>query len=394
MRNKNFFLLFLVLAFSIKGITQPTYFIDDEFPGGNINIEKITEDTAYLLPDYRDTEGYWFYWNFRVKRAENKTITFCFNANNTYATYSPAISKNNGKDWEWMPGTRGQGRCFTYSFGAHDTIVQFSMSFPYTQENLYDFLGQHQGDMIRVDTLCQTRRGRMVEQIIIKKPGLVPTHKVLITARHHACESTASFVVEGIMEAIIADEQLDWLRGNVAFMVIPFVDKDGVERGDQGKNRSPRDHNRDYAGHSIYNTTATIRQEIPGWAGDKLKMSLDIHSPWIKGDYNEYIYLVGSRNKKNEAEQERFSMLIEKNNAGELKYSHDNFLFYGQAWNKAKSFSKGRSFKDWSTEELNIPLSTSMEVPYSQVSGTILTTGNARAFGHDVAKAIHDYLKF
>jgi hypothetical protein len=86
-------------------------------------------------------------------------------------------------------------------------------------------------------------------------------------------------------------------------------------------------------------------------------------------------------------------MLIEKNNTGELKYYHDNFLPYGEAWNKAKSFSKGKSFKVWGIEDLNVQLSTSMEVPYSNVSGTALTPENARAFGHDLARAIQEYLK-
>ncbi len=275
----------------------------------------------------------------------------------------------------------------------YDTNVQFAMAFPYTQKDFYAFLDKNQSQLIQLDTFCKTRRGRNVEQVLIKKPGIDNKYKVFITARHHACETSASYVLEGIMEAILEDKDMQWFRNNVACMVIPFVDKDGVERGDQGKNRSPRDHNRDYSGQSIYKTTQTIREEIPGWAEDKLRVCLDIHSPYIKGNYNEYIYLVGSRDKENEAEQKKFSRLIEKNITGELQYYHDNFLPYGEAWNKAKSFSKGRNFKNWGIEELGPPLSTSMEVPYANVSGTALTLENARAFGHDLAKAIQAYLR-
>ena len=42
--------------------------------------------------------------------------------------------------------------------------------------------------------------------------------------------------------------------------LVPFVDKDGVEEGDQGKNRAPRDHNRDYAGASMYPETGALRE--------------------------------------------------------------------------------------------------------------------------------------
>ena len=43
-----------------------------------------------------------------------------------------------------------------------------------------------------------------------------------------------------------------WFRRNVEVLAIPFMDKDGVEEGDQGKNRKPRDHNRDYIGQSVH----------------------------------------------------------------------------------------------------------------------------------------------
>jgi murein tripeptide amidase MpaA len=32
-------------------------------------------------------------------------------------------------------------------------------------------------------------------------------------------------------------------RERFRFLAVPFMDKDGVEDGDQGKNRRPRDHN-------------------------------------------------------------------------------------------------------------------------------------------------------
>jgi hypothetical protein len=64
----------------------------------------------------------------------------------------------------------------------------------------------------------------------------------------------ASYSLEGLMEGILAGDDVGrWLAGHVEFLVVPFVDKDGVEEGDQGKNRRPHDHNRDYGpGVSIY----------------------------------------------------------------------------------------------------------------------------------------------
>jgi hypothetical protein len=61
-----------------------------------------------------------------------------------------------------------------------------------------------------------------------------------------------------------------WFRENVEVVIVPFMDKDGVEEGDQGKNRKPHDHNRDYIGESIH--PYRISDNIPfgtGWNTDQ-----------------------------------------------------------------------------------------------------------------------------
>lgn len=61
------------------------------------------------------------------------------------------------------------------------------------------------------------------------------------------------------------------------------MDKDGVEDGDQGKNRLPHDHNRDYTGESIYASVRASRDFVPHWSVGRLKFALDMHCPYILG---------------------------------------------------------------------------------------------------------------
>ncbi len=63
---------------------------------------------------------------------------------------------------------------------------------------------------------------------------------VILTARHHACESTGNYVLEGMLEELLRHPLPD-----TTVFCVPFVDYDGVIRGDQGKSREPHDHNRD-----------------------------------------------------------------------------------------------------------------------------------------------------
>ena len=43
--------------------------IDGNFPAGNILVDRIEGDDAFIRQDLRDTDGWWFYWHFRVRQA-------------------------------------------------------------------------------------------------------------------------------------------------------------------------------------------------------------------------------------------------------------------------------------------------------------------------------------
>ena len=222
-------------------------------------------------------------------------------------------------------------------------------------------------------------------------------HRALLTCRHHACESIASYVLEGLMETVLtAEAQGDaagiWLRDNVEFLVVPFVDKDGVEDGDQGKLRYPRDHNRDYDGDSVHATTGALRALVPAWSEDRLKIALDLHCPWIRGEHNEVIYFVGGPDERNWAQLQRFSTLLEDVRTELLPYHRSDNLPFGQGWNTAENTSQGRSFSGWAGDLPGILLATTLETPYANVYDQTVTPDAARALGRGLAHAFHRYL--
>ena len=120
------------------------------------------------------------------------------------------------------------------------------------------FLAEHEQNLhLVVRELCRTRGGRSIERIHLGKLDGLPEHSVLLTCRHHSCESVASYVLEGMMAAVLADtDDGAWFRKNAKVLAVPFMDKDGVEEGDQGKNRKPRDHGRDY--ESIHDISSAV----------------------------------------------------------------------------------------------------------------------------------------
>lgn len=96
-----------------------------------------------------------------------------------------------------------------------------------------------------MNTLTKTRKGASSPLLVIA--GGKDAKNILLTARHHACEAIASYALEGFLEEALSDTPMGRaFREKYALHVVPFVDLDGVEAGDQGKGRKPHDHNRDY----------------------------------------------------------------------------------------------------------------------------------------------------
>ena len=304
--------------------------IDCDFPGGNIIAERIDGDDVFIRQDLRDTDRDWFYWYFRVRGAAGRTVRFHFTGSNVIGTRGPGMSEDGGMTWRWLGNDAVDGQSFVYAFANDADDVRFSFGMPYVQANLDRFLASYvDSDYLVAETLCETRKGRDVEMLYVGRLDGGADLRVLIAARHHCCEMMQSYVLEGMMAAILGEGDLGrWFQGRVECLVIPFVDKDGVEDGDQGKNRKPRDHNRDYVRESVHIETAVIRERVPDWSADKLKVAIDLHCPWIRMNRNEKIYLVGSESEAYWQEQMRFSHILEAERTGGLPFcAADNLPF-------------------------------------------------------------------
>ncbi len=361
--------------------------IGRSFPSGNIIVEGIDTGEVRIRQDLRDTEGDWFWWCFEVSGAGSRQVRFRFTGSDVIGTRGPAVSVDGGLNWRWLGGGVVEGKSFVHRFDPSVRATRFAFAMPYTEAELRRFLRGRKG--ISVEPLCTTKKGRTAERLLF---GAVSDDavKVLLTARHHCCECMASYALEGLIESALED---CWLIRNVSFAVIPFVDKDGVEDGDQGKNRRPRDHNRDYDGESVHATVRAIRAWVPEWSQGRLAFALDMHCPWIRGEHNEDIYFPGSEDQRNWAEILKFAGLLEKVNLGPLPYSTANNIPFGTAWNTAANYTQGMSFARWAAGLPGTRAAGTIEIPYANGGSVDVTATSARALGHSLAAALRGYLR-
>jgi hypothetical protein len=76
--------------------------VDADFPGGNIIVQRVESNTVFVAPEQRDTSGWWFYWNFRLRAPAEQPVTIAFTEKNPIGVRGPAMSLDKGVTWQWL----------------------------------------------------------------------------------------------------------------------------------------------------------------------------------------------------------------------------------------------------------------------------------------------------
>ena len=349
--------------------------IHSDFTGGNISVLDVTGDVVILDNQLRDTQEDWFYWAFCVENAQGRTLTFRMQQNRV-GYFGPAVS-HDLISWHWADSADGDS--FTYTFGENEDKVYFAHDMLYHPAHFEAFAAQHG---LTIAELCKGHKGkgRSVPCVTI---GSGSRH-VLLTARHHACESTGNYVLEGVLSYLIAHPLPD-----TTVFCVPFVDYDGVIDGDQGKSRAPYDHNRDYGAdvNSIYPECAAIRAyaEAHGCV-----YGFDFHSPWHLGNENDRVFVVQKNPPKLPA-LNRFGELFEEEcraHPEALQYRHADDYPPDTGWNVGKT--QCGALMTYRPENL---LAFTLETAYFGTEGNKVSAERMRAMGQCFARALHAFAK-
>ncbi|WP_147918436.1 M14 family zinc carboxypeptidase [Ruania zhangjianzhongii] len=380
--------------------------VDTDIPGGNALTEILGDGQIAVRPDLRDTIGNWFYWYFRVRGAAGRrlTVQVAGEPRTPVAGRGPTVSVDAGRSWRWLGAAEVHDGEFAFTVPQDCDDVRFSLGMPYTAANLDAFLARCAGraGVVRHE-LTRSEQGRRVEMLQFGRIDGGAEARVLLTCRHHACEMMASHVLEGAMERILAadDPASRWLFEHVEFVVVPFVDTDGVEAGDQGKNRAPHDHGRDYGpAEGRYASVRAIRDLLREPQVRPFDVVLDLHCPNIVGRTSERIYFVGSPDADNWAAVQLLAEELEQAAVGPLPYRRANDLPFGTAWNVAGNFVTRderavpqQSIGWFLDDEPAAGMHAILEFPYANAEGAEVNATTSRAFGADLAQAIERYLR-
>ncbi|MBM4080853.1 MAG: hypothetical protein FJ278_14205, partial [Planctomycetes bacterium] len=132
---------------------------------------------------------------------------------------------------------------FTFQVPCESDEVHVYYCHPYGPAELDSFLRCIEpSGCVRVTKLVDSEGGRPCKLVTLSdgRPG---KRQVWTVARSHSGEVSGSFTMEGMVQGILADKDAP---SKADFHFVPFVDTDGVWQGWYGKDRVPRDFNRDY----------------------------------------------------------------------------------------------------------------------------------------------------
>ncbi len=379
--------------------------IRSDYPGGNILVESIKGSKVKLKQDIRDSMSRWFYWNFCVEDAQGMEIEFEFTDGEVIGNHGPCVSFD-GINRKWVGEECVYTRkTFRYRFPPNISKAFFSFSLPYQLKDLESFYDRYKGHkMLSRDILTISEKGRPVPLLHLGRCSTSGNKHIILTCRHHACESTPSYMLEGLLSYFLnksvilqpvredlrqVEEKRISLLDSYTIHTIPFVDLDGVEEGDQGKGRLPHDHNRDYIEKPIYKATAAIME-----LGLKLQpvIAIDLHAPWKWGGKHDHPYFTKLMPPvRNEIE--KFGVILTK-----VTHRNSNNIIFEPLYSSLANSNSTTSGSATGTFEeffrgLGANVSATLEFPYSGTADTCLTQENCRHFGANFAEVLEKYLK-
>jgi len=376
-------LIIAATALSAADHPQPAVKISTTFPGGNVLVERNEGDSVQIAPDPRG-DSPWFYWYFEATATKPGRVNFVLPEkvvgfkNGAIGFQGPAISHDLGRTWSWMGTDNINENAFFYDFKKADDKVCFAVTIPYLQPDLEKFLKENsKNEHLKQSVLTKSRHGRDVELLQIGQPG-PQRQAVLVTCRHHACETIASHVLEGFLFEAISDSPaaIEFRKKYVLFAV-PFVDKDGVEEGDQGKNRKPHDHNRDYAEKSIYPEVQAIKELDQA---QKFQFALDFHCPMLVMADHQVMYFVGAK------EHPRYNFDNVTEFAGWIKKGLPKTAPVGPlVWLRAEDDASPKNSRYFGFKE-GVIMSATLEIPFAP-KGKLTDPQSCRTYGQVMLRA-------
>ncbi|MBP6963880.1 MAG: hypothetical protein KBC96_05680 [Armatimonadetes bacterium] len=204
---------------------------------------------------------------------------------------------------------------------------------------------------------------------------------VYLMARQHAGETPGSWVLDGLIRALAKDGpgEFDW-------WIVPFVDLDGVENGDYGKDAHPWDFNRAWEKMPMRPEVLSIQADLHRFASRYPKrLLIDLHAP---GHAEDGLWVFMPRSHRPAAQRvvsesiaSVLASVFTEVEASELK----------RETNYASRWGVDATFVSWAWDRLDHTPAASIETSYQSFAGRRLDIDGYRDIGRRLVSAFEAY---
>jgi len=264
--------------------------VTTDFAGGNAITCDVAEDPGRVRADFAADprncpEAMWFH--FRVQGLAGRELSLrLMNAEQTLGgedwSNNHPVYRGDGAEWQRCgspseEATPSGRRLFTFTVPAGYDAVEFAHCYPYQLEDLKETLAET-GDVWKGEVLGYSHHGRPISRYALEfggegeqRPGFY------LMARQHAGETPGSWVLEGLLRYLAANESA---RASALWWVVPFVNIDDVVEGSYGKDPFPCDCNRAWFRLPLRTETKVIQADIHRWTKRcRPRVLIDLHAP-------------------------------------------------------------------------------------------------------------------
>ena len=202
---------------------KPEIHITADFERGSIgSLKEIKENVFsgqtmhWIKKDKVGNQFYWFYFrmdNVRRKsltvHLENMTGIYRNHTHELFTDYTQPVMSYDKKSWQRITDVNyDSATCFTFRFTPGKDTVWIAYAHPYTWSRFNAFVDSiGNNKYVMTDVIGKTREGRDIQLITITNPQKNNKDKkvVMMTALQHPGEDAGSYVLEGLIKALLSD---------------------------------------------------------------------------------------------------------------------------------------------------------------------------------------------
>lgn len=352
-----------------------------------------------IRPDTNFPAGFWF--SFQLDNSLGRDLVFrVIDANSLYGpgswgTKQPVASSDGGETWNRITSASVESGVFTFRHRPGSNGERIALTLPYQFSRWIDLVESIEVDPLvdRVEIIGQSIDGNPIHLVEITDGSEPDAGKSLIwaVARQHPGEPEGSFMMEGFIEWVLGDSPgAAELRRKARIPLVPFLNPDGVVRGNQRVNTAGLDLNRQWdapdpstAPTILATTEAILATENDGQG---IRIVLDFHgAPLSRSNFFYY-------NQEVDLPQNLYAEMVELMEAA-VSVNPD---FVPVQFSVARPVSPGERTRNWAFEHLGTHGLTiegsGTDVSYGPFEGRQLTETRYLGLGSAIATAVWEVL--